>query len=136
MQERGVVVDHATVHRWAVKMLPVLAKIFRSRKRSVGRSWRMDETYIKVKGQWKYLYRAVDREGQTIDFLLTAKRDLAAARRFFERAIGQHDLPDSITIDKSGANTAAILSIIADTGADASEVLTTSLNKTTGPLSE
>jgi transposase-like protein len=78
----------------------------------------MDETYIKVKGQWKYLYRAVDREGQTIDFLLTAKRDLAAARRFFERAIGQHDLPDSITIDKSGANTAAILSIIADTGAD------------------
>ena len=118
MEERGVVVDHATVHRWAVKMLPVLAKIFRSRKRSVGRSWRMDETYIKVKGQWKYLYRAVDREGQTIDFLLTAKRDLAAARRFFERAIGQHDLPDSITIDKSGANTAAILSIIADTGAD------------------
>ncbi len=68
MQERGVVVDHATVHRWAVKMLPVLAKIFRSRKRSVDRSWRMDETYIKVKGQWKYLYRAVDREGQTIDF--------------------------------------------------------------------
>jgi len=117
-QDRGVVVDHATVHRWAVKMLPVLAKIFRSRKRSVGRSWRMDETYIKVKGQWKYLYRAVDREGQTIDFLLTAKRDLAAARRFFERAIGQHDLPDSITIDKSGANTAAILNIIADIGAD------------------
>jgi transposase-like protein len=60
----------------------------------------------------------VDREGQTIDFLLTAKRDLAAAPGFFERAIGQHDLPDSITIDKSGANTAAILSIIADTGAD------------------
>jgi len=81
MQERGVVVDHATVHRWAVKMLPVLAKIFRSRKRSVGRSWRMDETYIKVKGQWKYLYRAVDREGQTIDFLLTAKRDLAVHAR-------------------------------------------------------
>ena len=62
MGERGVVVDHATVHRWAVKILPVLAKIFRSRKRSVGRSWRMDETYIKVKGQWKYLYRAVDRD--------------------------------------------------------------------------
>jgi len=54
MQERGVVVDHATVHRWAVKMLPVLAKICRSRQRSVGRSWRMDETYIKVKGQWKF----------------------------------------------------------------------------------
>jgi len=96
----------------------VLAKIFRSRKHSVGRSWRMDETYIKVKGQWKYLYLAVDREGQTVDFLLTAKRDMAAARRFFERAIGLHDLPASITIDKSGANTAAVLSIIADTSAD------------------
>jgi putative transposase len=105
------------VHRWAVKILPVLAKVFRSRKRDVGRSWRMDETYIKVNGVWKYLYRAVDRQGDTVDFLLTAKRDLAAARRFFERAMGQHDLPESITIDKSGANTAAINSVIADTGA-------------------
>jgi len=64
------------------------------------------------------LYRAVDREGQTIDFLLTAKRDLAAARRFFERVIGQYDLSDVITIDKSRANTAAILNIIANTGAN------------------
>ena len=64
-------------------MLPVLAKIFRSRKRPAGRSWRIDETYIKMKGQRKYLYLAVDREGQPIDFLLTAKRDLAAAQRFF-----------------------------------------------------
>ena len=69
-------------------------------------------------GQWKYLYRAVDRDGNTVDFLLTAKRDLAAARRFFEQAINLHDLPASITIDKSGANTAAINSVIADTGAD------------------
>jgi transposase-like protein len=82
----------------------------------VRRSWRMDETYIKVNGDWKYLYRAVDRQGDTVDFLLTAKRDLAAARRFFERAMEQHDLPESITIDKSGANTAAINSVIADTG--------------------
>ena len=117
MGERGVSVDHATVHRWAVKMLPVLAKVFRSRKRDVGRSWRMDETCIKVNGDWKYLYRAVDRQGDTVDFLLTAKRDLAAARRFFERAIGQHDLPESITIDKSGAHTAAINAVIAATGA-------------------
>ncbi|MBI1772351.1 MAG: IS6 family transposase [Burkholderiales bacterium] len=118
MEERGIVVDHAMVHRSAVRILPVPAKIFRSRKRPAGRGWRMDETYIKVKSQWKYLYRAVDREGQTIDFLLTARRDLAAARRFFERAIGQHDLPDSITIDKSGTNTAAIVSIINNTGAE------------------
>ncbi len=116
MAERGVSVDHATVHRWSIKMMPVLAKVFRSHKRPTGRTWRMDETYILVSGQWKYLYRAVDREGQTIDFLLTAKRDLAAARRFFEQAIDQHDLPESITIDKSGANTAAIKTIVADTG--------------------
>ena len=83
MQERGVCVDHSTVHRWAIKVLPVLAGVFRRRQRPVGRRWRMDETYIKVAGQWKYLYRAVDRAGDTVDFLLTAKRDKAAARRFW-----------------------------------------------------
>jgi len=87
MQERGVFVDHTTVHRWAIKILPVLAAVFRRRKRPVGLSWRMDETYIKVSGQWKYLYRAVDRAGDAVDFLLTAKRDMSAARRFLERAI-------------------------------------------------
>jgi transposase-like protein len=105
MTERGVVVDHTTVHRWAVKMLPILAAVMRRRKRPVGLSWRMDETYVKVGGQWKYLYRAVDRSGQTIDFLLRAHRDYAAARCFFERAIDLHGVPESITIDKSGANT-------------------------------
>jgi transposase-like protein len=118
MAERGVDVDHATVHRWALRMLPVLATIFRRRKRPVGRSWRMDETYIKVSGQWKYLYRAVDRDGDTVDFLLTARRDLAAARRFLERAINLHDVPEKITIDKSGANTAAIESVKTDACVD------------------
>lgn len=117
MHERGVFVDHTTIHRWALKILPVLAAAFRRRKRPVGNSWRMDETYVLVGGQWKYLYRAVDRDGATVDFLLTAKRDLAAARRFLERAIGQHGLPDKVTIDKSGANTAAVKRIQADTGA-------------------
>jgi len=118
MQERGVFVDHSTVHRWGIKMLPVLAAVFRRRKRAVGLSWRMDETYIKVAGQWKYLYRAVDRAGDTVDFLLTAKRDLAAARRFLERAINLHNVPEKITIDKSGANTAAIESVKADACVD------------------
>ena len=117
MHERGVFVDHTTIHRWSIKILPVLAAVFCRCKRPVGGSWRMDETYVLVGGQWKYLYRAVDRDGATVDFLLTAKRDLAAARRFLERAIGQHGLPDKITIDKSGANTAAIHAIQADTGA-------------------
>jgi putative transposase len=116
MAERGVFVDHSTLHRWSIKMLPVLAAAFRRRKRPVGLSWRMDETYIKVGGQWKYLYRAVDRDGDTIDFLLSAKRDHAAARAFFERAIDLHGVPDKITIDKSGSNTAAIVSIQADSG--------------------
>ena len=78
----------------------------------------MDETHIKVGGQWKYLYRAVDRTGATIDFLLRAHRDLAAARRFFERAIELRSVLEPITIDKSGADTAAIKVIRADSGAD------------------
>jgi transposase-like protein len=118
MAERGVVVDHTTVHRWAVKMLPILAAVMRRRKRPVGLSWRMDETYVKVGGQWKYLYRAVDRSGQTIDFLLRAHRDYAAARCFFERAIDLHGVPERITMDKSGANTAAIEALRADSDAD------------------
>jgi transposase-like protein len=68
----------------------------------------MDETYIKVNGTWKYLYRAVDKQGQTVDFLLTAKRDAAAARRFFEKAIRHNGVPDKATMDKSGANQAAL----------------------------
>ena len=118
MAERGVVVDHATIHRWSIKILPVLATVFRRRKRTVGASWRMDETYVKISGEWKYLYRAVDRAGHTIDFLLRAHRNLAAARRFFERAIERHGVPEKITIDKSGVNMAAIEGIRADSGAD------------------
>jgi len=117
MAERGVLVDHATFHRWALKMLPVRATVLRRRKLPVGSSWRVDETYVLVGGRWKYLYRAVDKLGQTVDFLLTAHRDVAAARRFFERAIDLHDVPASITIDKSGANTAAVRGLIDDSGA-------------------
>ena len=78
----------------------------------------MDETYIKVAGQWKYLYRAVNRSGDTVDFLLTARRDKAAARRFLERAINLQRVPEKITIDTSGANTAAIGSVKADACVD------------------
>src|ERR1700761_6911743 len=77
----------------------------------------MDETYIKVCGHWRYLYRAVDRDGDTVDFLLTARRDEAAPRRFLKRAIHQHGKPKTITIDKSGANTAAIISYNKNHGA-------------------
>ena len=75
LEERGVPIDHATIQRWVVKYSPLLEEAFHRRKRPVWVSWRMDETYIKVKGQWYYLSRAVDKTGQTIDFLLTAQRD-------------------------------------------------------------
>jgi transposase-like protein len=83
-------------------------KAFRRSKRQVGRSWRMDETYIKVKGEWKYLYRAVDKAGRTVDFLLQAHRDKAAARRFFDQAIERNGSPEKVTIDKRGSNAAAL----------------------------
>ena len=118
MAERGVIVDHTTVHPWSVKMLPIHGAAMRRSKRTVGAGWRMDETYVKVGGQWKYLYRAVDNVGHTIDFLLCAYRDYAAARRFFERAIDLHGIAEKITIDNSGANTAAIEGIRADSGTD------------------
>ena len=88
MLDRGVVVDHATIQRWVYKYAPELKKRFKKYKRQVGISWRMDETYIKVKGKWFYLYRAVDKFGKTIDFMLSASRDEAAARAFVEKAIG------------------------------------------------
>ena len=115
MEERGVSVDHSTVSRWAIRFLPLLEKIFRRKyKRPVGVSWRMDETYIKIKGTYKYLYRAVDKEGNTIDFLLTAKRDKTAAMRFFKKAINSNYMPEKVAMDKSGANKAAIDQIIKD----------------------
>ena len=114
MAERGIIVDHSTLHRWVLRLVPLLNKAFRQHKRPVGRRWRMDETYIRVRGQWKYLYRAVDTEGQTIDFLLTARRDAAATLRFFRKAIRQHGEPEVVTIDKSGANTAALAKLNAD----------------------
>jgi len=108
MKERGIPVDHSTIQRWVVKYSPLLEQEFKKHKRPVGSSWRMDETYIKIKGQWKYLYRAVDKEGNTIDFLLTAKRDKKAALRFFKKAIGANGLPEKVNMDKSGANKAAL----------------------------
>ncbi|OTP66570.1 Mobile element protein [Caballeronia sordidicola] len=88
--------------------MPLVDKTFSKYKQPVGKSWRMDETYIKVKGQWKYLYRAVDKAGETIDFLFRARRDKAAARRFFEKSIARNGVPETITIDKSGSNLAAL----------------------------
>ncbi|MCX8965521.1 IS6 family transposase [Erwinia psidii] len=120
MAERGITVDHSTLHRWVIRLVPHLDKAFRRHKRTVGRRRRMDETYIRVRGQWKYLYRAVDTDAQTIDFLRTVKRDAAAALRFFRKAIRHHGEPEVVTIDKSGANTAALATLNAGKSADES----------------
>ena len=110
MEERGVEVDHSPINRWVIKYSPQLEEAFHRRKRPVWTSWRMDETYIKVKGEWRYLYRAVDKDGETIDFLLIEHRDKEAALRFLKKAIRRNGIPETITIDGSEANTAAIKS--------------------------
>ena len=105
---RGVNIDHATLQRWVVKFMPLLEKRFTRRKKPVNGSWRMDETYVKVKGKWSYLYRAVDKYGDTVDFLLRAKRDTAAAKAFLKKAMKTNRNPEKVNIDKSGANAAAL----------------------------
>jgi putative transposase len=111
MVERGVNVDHSTLNRWVIRYSPQIANEAQKKKRTVAGSWRMDETYIKVKGQWVYLYRAVDKFGNTIDFKLSEQRDEAAATAFFKQAIDHHGLPEKVVIDKSGANNAGLENI-------------------------
>ena len=106
--ERGVVVDHATINRWVIKFTPVLEHRARRRKKPVSDSWRMDETYIKVKGKWAYYYRAVDKFGNVTDYYLSPNRDEAAAKAFLHKAIAQNGLPSKIVIDGSKSNYAAI----------------------------
>ncbi|ASM74368.1 DDE domain protein (plasmid) [Pseudosulfitobacter pseudonitzschiae] len=103
LAERGVVVDHATLNRWVVRYASVLATVAQRRKATTEPSWRLDETYVKVRGEWCYLYRAVDRKGQTLDFMLSEHRDEAAAQ-----TISSNGLPRACAIDKSGANTTGL----------------------------
>lgn len=112
MAERGLSVDHSTINRWVIKYSPLLELEFRQKyKKSVGSSWRMDETYIKIKGKWHYLYRAVDKEGKTIDFMLSQNRDMESAIKFFRKAIVSQGFPEKVTIDKSSANLAALYEV-------------------------
>lgn len=116
MQERGVSVDHSAINRWVIKYSPRLEQALRGHRRPVGKSWHLDETDVKVKGEWRYLYRAVDGAGQTVDFLLTSRRDHRAAKRFLQRAIRSCGVPEKMTIDQSRANKAAIESYNARAG--------------------
>ena len=124
MAERGVEVDHSTINRWVLKFAPELDKRLRTRIREAklshlsltNDSWRVDETYIEVKGEWKYLYRAVDSAGNTLDFMLSAKRDGKAGARFFRKVLkAQHtQAPRVITVDKNAAYPVAMDKLKAD----------------------
>lgn len=112
LAERGVTADHFTVNCWVIEYAPQLEDEFRKKHKSqVGCSWRMDETYVKIKGQWNYLYRAVDKQGDTVDFYLSKNCDKSAAEAFFRKAIGDNELPEKVVIDKSVANKAALDSL-------------------------
>ena len=110
MNERGLSLDHTTIYRWVQAYAPELEKRIRPHLRLNTDSYRVDETYVKVKGQWKYLYRAVDSTGQTIDFMLSAKRDARAAKRFFRKILkaASHSSPRVINVDKNPAYPPAI----------------------------
>ncbi len=110
MAERGISVDHATIHRWVVRYSTELLERFNSRKRAVTGKWHVDETYIRVRGQWRYLYRAIDSNGDTIEFWFSERRNLAAAKRFLNRALKRHGRPEGIVIDGSQTNREAIVS--------------------------
>jgi transposase-like protein len=109
MAERGLSLAHTTIMRWIQRYVPEFEKRWNRFARLAGRSWRVDETYVKIKGRWTYLYRAVDKEGKTVDFLLRAKRDVAAAKAFFRRAfMRQGRLPQKITLDGYQASHRAV----------------------------
>ncbi len=110
MAERGISVDHATIHRWTVHYAPLLLEQFNGRKRAVTRRWHVDETYIKVRGQWMYLYRTIDSSGDTVEFWFSERRNLTAAKRFLRKALKRHGRPERIVIDGSQTNREAILS--------------------------
>ena len=108
MAERHVDLAHTTIMRWVRRYVPEFVKRWQCYTRSVGTSWRCDETYIRIKGHSAYLYRAVDREGQTVDFFLSEHRDIAAAKRFFTQAIEKRGIPQKITLDGYAASHVAV----------------------------
>jgi len=111
MDELGIKVDHATLNRWVIRFSPLIAAAAMKKKQPSAGSWRVDETYLKVKGQWVYYYRAVDKHGDTLDFMLSEHRDEEAATQFFKQAIDNNGLPHRVVIDKSGANEAGLLNM-------------------------
>jgi transposase-like protein len=109
MAERCISVDHATIHRWVVCYSPELLNRFNLRRRSVTKRWHLDKTYIKVRRRWTYLYRAIDSNGDTVEFWFSEQRNLTAAKRSLRKALKRHGRPERIVIDGSQTNREAIL---------------------------
>ena len=116
MSERGLSVVHTTIFRWVQRFAPELEKRMRPHLMKSNDSWRVDETYVKVRGQWMYLYRALDSKGQTLDFLLTETRNKRAAKRFFRKVLGQSHVskPRIINVDQNAAYPGAIADLKQD----------------------
>jgi len=115
MAERGLSLAHTTIMRWVQRYVPEFEKRRNRFARPIGWSWRVDETYVKIEGRWAYLYRAVDEEGKTVDFLLRSKRDVAAAKAFFRRAFRHHGgLPYKITLDGYQASHRAVREVLGE----------------------
>jgi transposase-like protein len=112
LAERGIEVDHVTVYRWVQRCTPLLADAARPCRHEVGDRWFVDETYVKVAGNWRYVYRAVDQHGQIIDVYVSARRDTHAARRFFTSALAGHGAPVEVVTDRAPALRAAIDELI------------------------
>jgi transposase-like protein len=115
MAERGLAVAHTTIMRWLQRFVPVFEKRWNRYALMTGRSWRVEETYVKIRGQWVYLYRAVDRDGNTVDFRLSRKRDVTAAKAFLHKALKtQGRAPLSITLDGYAASHRAVREMLAE----------------------
>jgi IS6 family transposase len=114
LAERGIEVDHVTIYRWVQRFTPMLVDAARPCRHAIGSRWFVDETYVKVAGKWRYVYRAVDQYGQVIDVYVSARRDIAAARRFFGAALAAHGDPDEVVTDLAPALETAIEELVPD----------------------
>ncbi|MGI8757537.1 MAG: IS6 family transposase [Acidimicrobiales bacterium] len=112
LAERGIEVDHVTLYRWVQRFTPLVVDAARPRRHAVGDRWFVDETYVKVAGTWRYVYRAIDQPGQVIDAMVSTKRDVKAATRFFATAIDSHGAPAEVTTDRAPALARTIVELL------------------------